>query len=86
MQLDDNVVIGLCDLSGIGHEIQRRLLEKLEAEKQDAMHSVETTTWEKAERKKQSAVRRVREEAALQIEKALDNQRREHEQKLKVRV
>ena len=55
-------------------------------EKMEAMQSVETVTWEKAEKKKHSAVRRVRDEAAKTLENVLEQQKKEHEQKLKVRV
>ncbi|KAK7110139.1 uncharacterized protein C6orf163 homolog [Littorina saxatilis] len=71
---------------GIGHEIQSRLLDRLDVEKADAIEQAKLETWEEAEKKKQSAVRRVRDEAAVQIKKALEEQSVEHEQRIKEEV
>ena len=71
-------------LSGIGHDIQNRLLDRLEQEKLSAIAAAEKATWEEAEKKKNQAVRKVREDAETKLFKALAEQRKQHEQILKV--
>ncbi|XP_076471094.1 uncharacterized protein C6orf163 homolog [Babylonia areolata] len=71
---------------GIGYDIQSRLLDRLEREKTEAIEATEVATWEKAEKKKHSAVKKVRDEAAKKIEKALEQQSKDHEQRIKEEV
>ncbi|KAL8579982.1 hypothetical protein ACOMHN_054104 [Nucella lapillus] len=68
---------------GIGHEIQSRLLDRLEREKTEAMEATEKATWEKAEKKKNNALKKVCEEAAKKTDQALEQQSKEYEQKMK---
>jgi hypothetical protein len=71
-------------LTGLGHDIQKRLLERLEEEKKEAVELAERDTWEKAEKKKQQAVKKAREEAEKKTEKALAEQKKYYEQLMKV--
>nr|KAG5690851.1 hypothetical protein BaRGS_031203 [Batillaria attramentaria] len=69
--------------AGIGHDIQRRLLERLEREKTETVRAAEEAVWEEAEKRKASALQRVRDEGVQQIQQQLEEERKMHEQHVK---
>lgn len=68
---------------GIGHDIQRRLLDRLEREKTETVQAAEEAVRKEAEKHKKSAVRRVREEGIEQLQQRIEEERKVFEQKIK---
>ena len=70
--------------TGLGHDLEKRVHEKYEAEKQRAIREAEQAVWEQAEHMKAAAVLKAKEESSVDLERVVKKINRQHEKALKV--
>jgi len=68
---------------GIGKDIQRRILDSIEAEKLEDLRKAEEAVWVQAKKEKLDAVKKAREEEKATAEKILQRKIKEYEQKIR---
>ena len=65
-------------ISGLGHELHKRELEKAELEKLKAIRAAEQAVWEQAEIIKQAALGKAREDALAEQETVVKKLKKAH--------
>jgi len=71
-------------MTGLGHELHQKELEKSATERQEAIRVAEQAVWQEAERLKEAALERARQEAAIEQERAIKKLKKQHSKDLLV--